>query len=55
MNKKLTLTPPEYEQLIVDLENAIEEFETLSREVDWFVTEMPDRLRTCIQIIRSAK
>jgi len=53
--RRLELTKPEYEQLNVDIENAIEEFETLSKDVDWFVTDMPDRLRTCLEIIRRAK
>lgn len=52
MNKKIELTPAEYEQITCDIENCIEEFEELSRDIDWFTTDMPDRLRTCLQIIK---
>lgn len=48
---RLNMTPAEYEQITCDIENSIEEFEELSREVDWFTTDMPDRLRTCLEII----
>lgn len=51
-NLRLNVTPAEYEQLTCDIENCIEEFEELSREVDWFVTDLPDRLRTCLEIIQ---
>lgn len=34
-----------YEQLKVDLEGAIQELEELSREVSWYVTELPERLQ----------
>jgi len=51
-NLRLDITPAEFEQLTCDIENAIEEFEELSKEIDWFVSDMPDRLRTCLQIIK---
>jgi hypothetical protein len=51
---KLVLSTVEFEQITVDLENAVSEFETLSKEVDWFVTDMPDRLLTCLEIIKRA-
>lgn len=52
---RLILSNVEFEQLTVDVENAVAEFEELSREVSWFVTDMPDRLRTCLEIIKRAK
>lgn len=53
--RKLELTAPEFEHIKVTLEGAIEEFEILMRETDHFVTELPDRLATCLEIIGRAK
>lgn len=53
--KQLDLTPAEYEQITVDLENAVEEFTELSNTVEWFVTDMPERLQTCLAILRRAE
>lgn len=52
--KQLNITPAEYEQLTVDVENARDEFIELSRTVDWFCTDMPERLETCLTILRRA-
>lgn len=53
--KQLELSNAEYEQITVDLENSIEEFTELSNTVEWFVTDMPERLQTCLAILRRAK
>lgn len=53
--KRLDLTPAEYEQITVDIENAIEEFTELSKTVDWYCSDMPERLQTGLDIIRRAK
>lgn len=50
----LTLTAAEFEQLTVDIEQAREELEELSSEVEWFVSESPERLTTLLDIIRRA-
>lgn len=55
MNKQLDISSAEYEQLIVDLENARDEFIEISRTVGWFVTDMDERLNTCLAILRRAK
>lgn len=55
MNKRLDLTKPEYEHFRVTLEGAVEEFEQLMKEHDYFVTELPDRLLTCLEILKRAK
>ena len=54
-NKQLTLTAAEFEHLTVTLEGAIEEFEELMREHDYFVTELSDRLSTCLEIVERAE
>lgn len=52
---KLELTSAEYEQLTCDLEQAREELEELSGEIDWFVTDSPERITTLLAIIRRAE
>lgn len=52
---KLQLSKPEFEHFTVSLEGAIEEFEALMAEHDYYVTELPDRLRTCLEIVGRAK
>ena len=51
---KLTFTKPEFEHLTVSLEGAIEEFNELMREHEYYVTELPDRLLTCLEIVKRA-
>ena len=48
---KLEVSPAEFEQITVDVEAAIQELDILSEEIDWFVTDLPDRLRTALEII----
>lgn len=55
VNKKLELTKPEYEQFRVTLEGAVEEFEELMKTHDYYVTELSDRLLTCLEILKRAK
>jgi hypothetical protein len=47
----LTMSPAEFEQITCDLEGTIEELEMLSEDVDWYVTDLPDRLRICLEIL----
>lgn len=47
----ITLSAAEYEQITCDIENAVEEFEQLSSDLDYYVTDMPERLRTVLEII----
>jgi hypothetical protein len=51
----LRLTHPEYHSIILTLEGCIEELEILMREHDWYTTELPDRLQTCIEILERAQ
>lgn len=51
----LELSRQEYEQLVVDIEQAIEELNELSRRVDWFTTEMSDRLTDWLSLLRNLK
>ena len=51
----LKITKPEFEHLKVSLEGAIEEFDELMRTHEYYVTELPDRLLTCLEIIKRAK
>jgi hypothetical protein len=53
--KKLDLSDAEYEHCTTAVEGAIEEFEELETEVEWFVTETVDRLQVCLEILRRAK
>ena len=55
MNTNLELTKPEYEHFRVTLEGAVEEFNELMKEHDYYVTELPDRLLTCLEILSRAK
>lgn len=55
MTKHLELSNAEYEQVIVDIENARDEFIELSRTVDWYATDMDERLETSLAILRRAK
>lgn len=48
---KIEMSQAEFEQITVDLEASIQELEILSDEVDWFVTDLPDRLRTALEIL----
>lgn len=52
---KLDLTRAEFEQIVVDLENARDEFVELSRTVEWYATDMEERLETCLAILRRAE
>ena len=47
----LTLTPIEQQHLIDTLENCYEEFEQLMIDREWFVTEIVDRIETCLEIL----
>lgn len=53
--KQLEMTPAEFEQVIVDIENARDEFIELSRTVDWYATDMDERLDTCLAILQRAE
>lgn len=55
MNKKLTLSAPELEHLKVTMEGCIEELEELMSTHDYYVTELTDRLATCLEILGRAK
>jgi hypothetical protein len=50
----LELSKAEFEHIKVTLEGAAEEFEELMREHDYFTTEMPDRLASCLEIVGRA-
>jgi hypothetical protein len=52
---KLEMTREEFEQIKVDCENAITEFEVLSADISWYATEMPERLRVVLAIIERAE
>jgi hypothetical protein len=52
---KLNLTKPEYEHFRVTLEGAIEEFEMLMKEHEYYTTELSDRLATCLEILERAE
>lgn len=39
----------------VTLEGAAEELEDLMKEHDYYTTELPDRLQTCLEILGRAK
>lgn len=52
---QLEITPEEYEQITCDIECAIDELDTLSREVSYYVTDLPDRLRTLLEIVGRAQ
>lgn len=54
-NRTLTLTPAEYLHLVNTLEGCQEEIETLIQEVDWYTTELPDRLTTALEILETAE
>ena len=47
----LTLTFPEVQHLVSTLENCYEEFEQLMIDREWFVTEVVDRITTCLEIL----
>lgn len=51
----LRLSTREWNQLTVDIENAIDELTELSANVEWFCTEMPERLLTCLEILSRAE
>lgn len=55
VNKKLTLSAPELEHLKVTMEGCIEELEELMSTHDYYVTELTDRLATCLEILGRAK
>lgn len=48
---KLTLTRAEYEHLTTAVEGALEELELLMVDLDWYTTELTDRLDTCLEIL----
>jgi hypothetical protein len=52
---KLEMTKQEFEHIRVTLEGAVEEFEELMKEHDYYVTELSDRLATCLEIFTRAK
>lgn len=52
---KLTLSAQEYQQFTCDLECVIVELEELSREVSFYVTDLPDRIRTLLEIMERAE
>lgn len=51
----LELSNAEYEQLTVDLEQAMDELTELSRRVDWYCSEIPSRLEEWIGFLKQAK
>lgn len=53
--KTITVTELEYQHLLVTLEGCRDELEELMREFDHYVTELPDRLQACLEIIEGAE
>lgn len=47
----IKISEAEWQQLTCDIECAIEELEELSSEVDWYVTDLPSRLQTALEIL----
>lgn len=54
-SRHLTLTEPEFQQIQVTLEGAVDEFNELMKTHEYYVTELADRLSTCLEIIGRAK
>lgn len=55
MNKTIELTPAEYAHFEVTLEGIIEEVTDLCEQLDWYVSALPERAETCLEILRGAK
>lgn len=51
----LTISTREFEQLTCDIECCIDELTELSKNVDWYTTDLPDRLLTCLEILSRAE
>ena len=51
MSITIKLSDAEFQQITCDVENAVEEFEQLSSDLDFYVTDMPERLRTVLEIL----
>lgn len=54
-NKKLMLSAAEYEHFSVTLEGVVSELEELSDQLEWYVSALPERAQTCLEILRRAK
>lgn len=52
---ELQLGQDEYLELTTHIEGTIEELEELERNLDYFVSETPDRLRRCLDILDRAR
>lgn len=52
---KTVLSGYERSVLIGTLRNARLELETLSKDIDWFVTETPELIDTCLEILGETK
>jgi hypothetical protein len=50
--KKTALSGYERSVLIGTLRNAKLEYETLIRDVEWFVSETPELIDTCLEILK---
>lgn len=55
MNKTITLTPAEYAHFEVTLEGIVSEVTELCEQLDWYVSALPERAETCLEILRGAK
>jgi hypothetical protein len=47
------LSKAEYEHFTTTLEGAIEEFEELENQHEWFSTNVVQRLEDCLELLRS--
>lgn len=53
--RTLVLNEAEYQHVKTTLEGALEEVELLMSDVDWYTTELPDRLITCLEILETTE
>ena len=53
--RTLVLSPAEHMHLVNTMEGCLEELEMLMIEVSWYTTELPDRLITALEILKSSE
>lgn len=53
--RHFVLSDAEYLMLENTLTGMQEELEELMKEIDWYTSELPDRVETCLEILRTCE
>jgi hypothetical protein len=54
-SRHFVLSEAEFQRLVTTFQGAQEELEELIKEVDWYTSELPDRIDICLEILQTSE